>query len=169
VNQQRAAQGRPAINSLWLWGGGRLPARLQAQDRWGYSDGVLASGLFQAAGISVTRTSEDPQRWLAEQLPHGTGLVLLEGCQRALQYGDYDAWLQAHAELERQWWQPLLQLRARQQLTSCTIHPGAGTAYQLGKRRWREGWRRHRGWDTYLRTAPEGDARRGERGGRNTA
>ncbi|HXH04027.1 MAG TPA: hypothetical protein VNN09_12005, partial [Candidatus Competibacteraceae bacterium] len=30
VNQAREAAGQPEVNSLWLWGGGRLPARLAA-------------------------------------------------------------------------------------------------------------------------------------------
>ncbi len=150
VNEQRLAQGQPAINSLWLWGGGFLPDVQPPAESWGYSDNVLVKGLMQVAGMPAISSPGDAlEHWLPEQLVRGPGLVMLESCQRALQYGDFGKWQQAQEQMERQWWQPLLGLREQQQLQSFTIYPLAGNSYRLGKRHWREGWRRKRGWEYF--------------------
>lgn len=50
VNQAREAGGKPAINSVWLWGGGRLPEIAQKGPRQVITDLPLARGLALLAG-----------------------------------------------------------------------------------------------------------------------
>ena len=51
VNAQREDAGQPAINSLWLWGGGALPSGVEPRFSAVFSDDPLATGLARAAGI----------------------------------------------------------------------------------------------------------------------
>lgn len=84
-NAERAAQGRPPINSLWFWGGGVLPDSIAGDSPTLYSDDVLLHGIarvgkldampldafddFDAAALLDLRGLRDPrllvERWLA--------------------------------------------------------------------------------------------------------
>jgi len=52
-NRQRIARGRPAINSLWFWGGGRLPGAVASPYGQVRSRDSLLRALAAAAGVSV--------------------------------------------------------------------------------------------------------------------
>ena len=52
-NQQRMAQGRAPINSLWFWGAGRLPAKVHTAHAQVRSRDALLRGLAQAAGVEL--------------------------------------------------------------------------------------------------------------------
>ncbi|WP_158884831.1 phosphoglycerate mutase [Rhodanobacter sp. L36] len=52
LNAHRRAQGLPPINSLWLWGGGRMPALLTSHLSGVISDDLLLNALAQHAGIA---------------------------------------------------------------------------------------------------------------------
>lgn len=52
-NQQRIAQGKPAINSLWFWGAGSLPASVTTPHAQVRSREVLLQSLAKAAGADA--------------------------------------------------------------------------------------------------------------------
>ncbi|KLD75345.1 phosphoglycerate mutase [Xanthomonas hyacinthi] len=62
-NRERGARGQPAINSLWFWGGGALPATVTSAHAQVRSREPLLRALTQAAGID------------AEQAPRVDALV----------------------------------------------------------------------------------------------
>lgn len=51
VNEQREAAGRPVLNSLWLWGGGRLPTLGAPRWRRIVTDDPVTFGAARQAGI----------------------------------------------------------------------------------------------------------------------
>lgn len=51
LNAARIARGQPAINSLWFWGGGRLPKRVSSPAASFQSDEPTLSALAGAAGM----------------------------------------------------------------------------------------------------------------------
>ncbi|MHA6203334.1 phosphoglycerate mutase [Dyella soli] len=53
ANAERRARGLPPINSLWLWGGGRLPGAVQTPLGGVIGDDVLLCALAKHAGIAV--------------------------------------------------------------------------------------------------------------------
>lgn len=54
VNQRREQAGRPAVNGVWPWGGGRLPGpRLLPDCGTVYAEHPLAAGLAKASGIDA--------------------------------------------------------------------------------------------------------------------
>lgn len=101
VNQAREARGELAINSVWLWGGGRLPeARPSA--RAVLCDHPDWRALAQHAGAkSVTL----PEKWSAD-VPEDA-LVIFDAPQRHLRRGDFDNWLKALRDFEQHWLAPL--------------------------------------------------------------
>lgn len=106
VNQAREAQGLPPVNSLWLWGGGRLNAGPQSRIARLHADAPSAQALARACGLPC----QAEPAGLAELGPIGQEtLVVLSGLQatpaneRRERLRDY----------ERRWFAPLL--RALQQ------------------------------------------------------
>ncbi|WEN13728.1 phosphoglycerate mutase [Rhodanobacter sp. AS-Z3] len=59
LNRQRQARGLSPVNSLWLWGGGRLPTGITTQFGGVISDDVLLRALASLAGI--TQQARSPE------------------------------------------------------------------------------------------------------------
>ncbi len=57
VNARRADAGLAPVNSVWFWGGGRLPNRVRAQCQRYLSDDLLVRGLARQAGVTCSPLS----------------------------------------------------------------------------------------------------------------
>jgi len=107
VNTRRQAEGKPAVNSVWLWGGGPLgdvPAPLFSAV---CSDNPLATGLALAARIEAPPCPASLSTLLADSAPNDTPLVLLDTLLPPVLYENSDDWRNAFAALERDWFVPL--------------------------------------------------------------
>ena len=104
VNQARAARRELAINSLWLWGGGRASQLNKAFDAVG-GDCALGAAFAQTAGAPLAVSL---QAMLGEQ--EGSGLWICAAPGEAQQRGDYLAWREAVQRVERDCAQPLLRV-----------------------------------------------------------
>lgn len=60
LNRDRIAQGKPTVNSLWFWGGGRLPHAVVTPFRHIRSHDALLQALGLAAGCTLQAGSETP-------------------------------------------------------------------------------------------------------------
>jgi hypothetical protein len=118
LNAQRRAQGLAPVNSLWLWGGGRLPAGLTSALSGAISDDLLLAALAYRAGIAR-------QPRTAETLSAATSGWLVD-----LQDLSPD-------EIASAWWPSLLALFHRQ---SVVMH------FASGERWLRKPWHRWRYW-----------------------
>ena len=61
-NEQRVAQGRRAVNSLWFWGAGRLPQSVRTGHAQVRSRDALLQGLAAMAGVRVDGPGPDDNR-----------------------------------------------------------------------------------------------------------
>ncbi len=105
TNARRQESGQPAINSLWLWGSGALPANAPRTFSAVYAEGPLASGLARFSGLE------------ARPLPAGLSslgpaaganpLVVLDNLLPRVLYEDGEGWRQAIGALEAGWFAPL--------------------------------------------------------------
>jgi hypothetical protein len=104
-NEAREAAGRPTVNSVWFWGGGRLPAGVHGRFSHVWSDDPLARGLACAARIDLSSAPAGAEQWLSAA-GDGAHLVVLDRSE-----SDED---DALATCERAWFAPLLQaIKAR--------------------------------------------------------
>jgi len=102
VNQAREARGELPVNSLWLWGGGRLPVACATPVPLHADNAeVVALGGFCNARMQALPAHPDAQ------LLAGEGVVLLDALTRAGQVGDAYGWREALRELEQDWFAPL--------------------------------------------------------------
>jgi hypothetical protein len=120
VNSTREEVGRPAINSLWLWGGGRLPAVTGTAPRRIITDLPLLRGLAAWAGQPVVEPS--------------TAAQVLANDLIGLSVTDMDT-------LERDWFGPLLKLMKGGALDVLDIHLEGLGDFTLGPGAARRFWR----------------------------
>ena len=145
VNEAREAGGELPINSVWLWGGGRLahPAPSALNALW--SDDSLAAGLAQAAGIAAHKLPADATELLRGGAGKGVHLILLDRLRRPVQYGDAQAWRTELARLERLWFAPLLEALRRERIGMLSVHalgPGGALSVETTRGDLRRFWRR---------------------------
>lgn len=124
VNVARDARGEPAINSVWLWGGGRKPTVSGRNFSAVWSDDTLALALAAHAGMPSAPAAAG-SRWL--QLPRETSnpddhqLLVLAQLARGARRGDVSAWRDELAEINRRWLAPLLAALKQRSLSQLTL------------------------------------------------
>jgi hypothetical protein len=135
VNQQREDNGRPMLNSLWLWGGGILP---RATAQWTCVAGAnpLLAGLARLAGIrSLPLESPDA-------LPDEPRLLVMPTAEPAA-----DGWEQHILAVASTWIDPLIGKLAAGRLSSLTIGTlanGQALEWKATRSDLRKFWRRPR-------------------------
>lgn len=136
VNEQREAAGRPVLNSLWLWGGGRLPAPGTPRWRRVVTNDPVTLGAARRAGIEA--------RWLEGPLadenvadPELTTAGTLWVCGRTAP-GDA-----TEPVVTPRQWQVLQDALRRRRIDALTlIEPGHGELrIDAGKMKWWRPWR----------------------------
>ncbi len=144
VNAAREERGKPAVNSLWLWGGGRLPAMaLRRVDRVLATDG-LTRGFGVLAGALVDKPTAGAADLFAQASAGDTFVHLDHGTDAAAR-GDAVAWSTALAALDADWVAPALRAVARGSLggVQVTGYGGRrGLTAAAGRGALRRFWRR---------------------------
>jgi hypothetical protein len=145
VNAARAARGAPAINGLWLWGGGRRP-RVHGRP---FSHVAAGDALALAlATLSAAQTlSAESGAALCRAADGRAAHALVVAETPSARYGDDAAWRQALVGIERAWCAPLLAaLRARaiEQLAVIALHPRACLRFEVRPADLLRLWRRPR-------------------------
>lgn len=108
VNQAREARGEPPVNSVWLWGAGRLPGDATAHWQSVTSDDPLATGFAQIAGLRHRPLPADAGTWLDRLPEDGRQLVILDSLRTPFALGDFEAWRAQAVEIEQRWCSPLV-------------------------------------------------------------
>jgi hypothetical protein len=127
INQAREAAGTPAINSLWIWGGGRLPESQIAGPDSVLTDVPLVAGLARFAGSNCSAWSG------TLQLPSKSeNRLIAVDCTSD----------SAFALLEVQLAEPLLHAVRTHQVDALLIYPGNRYCYRVTRASLRRFWRR---------------------------
>ena len=140
VNREREQRGEPAINSLWFWGGGVLPATVQPRADRVISDHPLGTGLAQQAGIARAAVPAGADEWLA-RADDGLSLLVDDRLDGPSRYGDVGSWVDALQQLEQHWFSPLLAAIRDGGLSSLEIYPCNGYRYLTSKLQQRRFWK----------------------------
>lgn len=141
ANERREQHGKLPINSLWFWGGGRLPTLGVHPFVQAWSDeplGLALARLSQTASESLPAGFAD---WRQRARPAGEHLVILDGLRAPAQYTASDEWRGHVAALEKAWFAPLLEGLKRGALTGARILTDGATEFHLTPRTARRWWR----------------------------
>jgi hypothetical protein len=147
VNEAREARGEPAVNSLWMWGAGRMPRAARGRWRSVAAGDPAALGLAQLAGLRRQALPASADAWLEGLPAEGRHLALLDALRAPLaleQQAEYEEGIEA---LERLWFAPLLaRLRdGRIGMLSLGVPDAApGAAFEIVRGDLRRFWRRPR-------------------------
>jgi hypothetical protein len=115
VNEAREARGELAVNSVWLWGAGRLPERISGSWVQVCANDALSRGLARAAGIQSVPVPHDFAQWDG-QARDGDHLIVCE-------QDDIQA-------IDGQWLAPALQALQSRSLSKVRLTAPAGSAVQ---------------------------------------
>jgi hypothetical protein len=143
VNTEREQRGELPINSLWFWGGGRLPSISQVEWARVYSEEPISLAL---ARLSETPSSARPagfHDWLRQAQRSGAHLVVLDQARGAVQYGQEREWTEFIELLDRDWMAPVFRALKANEISGLTICTDTGM-YRIGRKQVRRWWRRRR-------------------------
>lgn len=111
VNAAREARGAPVINSVLLWGGGRMPAVPGRHYTHVWTNDALATALAAAGNAACAPAPGNASAWLASlSRAHNAAashLVTCESAHFSSRYGGEQAWQQVINALENDWFTPL--------------------------------------------------------------
>jgi hypothetical protein len=89
ANAEREERGALPINSVWLWGAGRLPQPVHGHWHSVTADDAFAAGFAQLAGIRQRPLPAGAAEWLERAPLEGRHLVVLDSLRSVLALGDW--------------------------------------------------------------------------------
>ena len=112
VNHARETAGRPAVNSVWFWGEGDLPAPTSPAFSTVFADDALAVGLARWSGVQAQPLAE---AFTPRGTSDGAGeaLVVFDQLVAPRRSGNLDAWRAAAESLDALCFAPLASALAR--------------------------------------------------------
>jgi len=147
VNAAREARGELPVNSVWFWGAGALPPRVEGRWRTVSADEPLALGLARLAAARGLPLAASADSWLDGAPEEGRHLVVLDALRVPHALRDEEPYLAGVQALEVRWFAPLLEALRTQRLGMLTLHvPDASEALSIETVRadLRRFWRRPR-------------------------
>jgi hypothetical protein len=144
VNAAREDSGTPAVNSVWFWGGGRMPHVVDSPWDGVWSDEPLAKGLAMRGGVACGDLPAGAEAWLAASAP-GSHLLVMSRLRDAALSGDLSAWSREVEALARDWLEPLRRALMRGSLERLEVVTCDGQLYRIGRRQLWRFWRTGRG------------------------
>jgi hypothetical protein len=144
VNRERERRGEPAINSLWLWGGGRTPRVPVGRWQGVCSDHTLVAGLAQLAQAASEPLPADARSWLARSERAGRHLLVWSAAYPAVRCADVDAWRGFVTAVEERWMAPLLDALKSGRVQSVSLRTGESRDFRLRRAQLGFWWRRAR-------------------------
>ena len=150
VNTARERCGDPVINSVWLWGAGKLPQAANGPWQSVNAGDSVASGLARSAGIRHRAPGAGAREWLGRAPEDGRHLVVLDDLRGVHALGDLDALARRLQALEANWFAPLLAALKAGRIGMVTIHvPEAAASFETVRGDLHRFWRRPRPLATY--------------------
>jgi hypothetical protein len=147
VNEARESRGMPAVNSVWLWGGGTRP-RVAGRPFTGvWSNDTLACALAAASETAAAALPDGATSWLKAARPRDARhLIVLDDLGTPTAYQDTAEWRGRLEALEARWFAPLTEaLRAGAISELVLVAPLASACWRFELRRgdllklWRRG------------------------------
>lgn len=141
VNEERERNGKLPINSLWFWGGGRLPKIKPVSWSGLWSEEPLSLAFARLAQVPSQARPAGFDAWRRAAEKPGDHLVVLDELRQPQLYLDPEAWSAAAEKLEREWLAPLFAAVRAGALGQATLLTDNGQRFDLTRRSARRWWR----------------------------
>jgi len=143
VNAEREQRGELPINSVWFWGGGRLPSISQVEWVHLYSEEPISLALARLSETPSSARPADFSDWLRQARRPGAYLTVLEQVRGNVQYDQEREWAQSVERLDHEWMAPAFRALKSREIDALTICTDIGN-YRVGANEIRRWWRRRR-------------------------
>jgi len=120
INQARQDRGELAINSLWFWGGGRMPQSAASAYTQIWSNEMLPRALALVSGAQHINLPANAEIW-QKTAKHGNHLIVLDALWRKTQYNNVHGWREDLKAFEQNWFAPLYTALKKGQITQLTL------------------------------------------------
>jgi hypothetical protein len=145
VNEAREARGEPAVNSLWLWGGGRMPLTASGPWRSVTANDPAVLGLARLAGMQRRALPTSAESWLQCAPGSGRHLIVLDAVRAAAALEQQAEHEEGVTALDRDWFAPLLIALRTELIGMVSVHvPAPGASFETARGDLRRFWRRPR-------------------------
>ena len=151
VNAKREQNGKRPINSLWFWGGGRLPRIAPVSWAQVWSNEPVSLSLARLTGTPSENVPEGFDDWRSQADKPGEHLVVLDDIRTAGAHTGAAQWNNMMQRIEKKWMQPLLRALKSNVLSSATLMTDSGVSFTLTSRQAHRWWRRRRSLALYRR------------------
>ena len=152
VNEAREMRGEMPINSIWLWGGGTMPALTLKPYTKIWAHDALALSLASTSQTPAAELPENAMKWLELRNDSASELIVLDNLRGAGQYGDIYGWQEGLKQIESLWITPLLRALKQGKINSLTLHAGNDSriqSFQVTAADLWKIWRRIKPLETY--------------------
>jgi len=142
VNHERERRGESAINSVWLWGGGRTPRVPGVAWQGIWSDNPVVAGLGGLAEVASHALPADAGTWLTLAQTPGHHLLVASAAYVPVRCSDVDAWRSIVSAIEERWIAPLLDAMKSGHVQSVRLRGVPGHDFCLRRGQLGHWWRR---------------------------
>ena len=152
LNQDREERGDLALNGIWFWGGGVIPKLVTSPYEHVWSNDIFPRALAKACGANYTELPVNLDAW-QQSNKSGRHLFFLDSLHGKAQYGDAYGWRESLKELEKDWFEPLLNMLKKHvinQITITTINKGVAMNFFITRNNLYKFWRMGRPFSTYV-------------------
>ena len=118
---ERERRGALPINSVWFWGGGRLPELKHTQWSHVWSGEPVSLALARLSQTLSKDVPDSAEDWLDSDNTPGQHLVVLDQGREAIEYGAVDEWHRFVATIENNWIAPLVAGLHDERMSSVSI------------------------------------------------
>jgi hypothetical protein len=108
LTEARETNGLPTVNSVWFWGGGKLPGSFTQAFAKIWASEEVACSLGQVSGTPIEALPETGAAWLSSATTASHCGLMLDQLRTCRQQGDLYRWREALQRLESEWCVPLL-------------------------------------------------------------
>ncbi len=136
-NQQRIAAQQLPVNNVWVWGGGRLPAKPKTSWAQIWSDDSLVLAAAKHADLPRCESPATATQWLQHAITPGHHLIALATPEEVYAY-------------DQTWFSPLATALKSGQLNTLTLWLDNGYQYQVTTKNLRRWWRKQRTMKQFL-------------------
>ena len=150
VNSEREWDNQLPVNSIWLWGGGRLPSTIAQPYTHVYGSDALTQGLSQLARLACRDVPANALQWHAQATAGSNNLIVLETIRYYIFNDDLYRWCDRLRSLEQDWFAPCLQLLKQGRLRRLLVSACNGQRYIIERRHLRRFWRAKRAINDYF-------------------
>ena len=152
VNSEREWDNQLPVNSVWLWGGGRLPKTIAQPYYHVYGSDALTQGLSQLAHVNCQSIPANAYEWhtQAASASSGSHLIVFETTRYYVFNNDLYRWCDRLRSLEQDWFAPCLQLLKQGRLRRLLVSACSGQRFIIERRYLRRFWSAKRPINDYL-------------------